>query len=264
MIPPTSIDGTDITGATIDGTDVQEITVDGDVVFKSSVIPNLVDIRFPMDEGSGTTLNDQFSSDTASLINGAGWDTKATATGGFRTSYDDTQSQYWISDTKLPVNETDMTLLMWFEWDGTESSGFWASIFMTPTNPTRTLADGGWAIVYDSGSSFLYINSRSGGSFTGNTSPGYKIDSNEPYFFAWTFSGNSSTYRVYENDSGLTKVYDRSLTATRGQQGTDFYLGGNGDGPLPSFGGFIDDVMVNTTTALTEQEIEDIGNETLR
>jgi len=30
---PTSIDGTDITGATIDGTDVTEITVDGDVVF---------------------------------------------------------------------------------------------------------------------------------------------------------------------------------------------------------------------------------------
>ena len=35
MIPPTSIDGTDITGATIDGTDVQEITVDGDVVFSA-------------------------------------------------------------------------------------------------------------------------------------------------------------------------------------------------------------------------------------
>jgi len=32
---PTSIDGTDITGATIDGTDVQEITVDGDVVFSA-------------------------------------------------------------------------------------------------------------------------------------------------------------------------------------------------------------------------------------
>ena len=37
MIPPTSIDGTDITGATIDGTDVQEITVDGDVVFSATV-----------------------------------------------------------------------------------------------------------------------------------------------------------------------------------------------------------------------------------
>jgi hypothetical protein len=33
--PPTSIDGTDITGATIDGQDVQEITVDGDTVFRA-------------------------------------------------------------------------------------------------------------------------------------------------------------------------------------------------------------------------------------
>jgi len=33
---PTSIDGTDITGATIDGTDVQEITVDGDTVFTAA------------------------------------------------------------------------------------------------------------------------------------------------------------------------------------------------------------------------------------
>jgi len=39
MIPPTSIDGTDITGATIDGTDVQEITVDGDTVFTAEPQP---------------------------------------------------------------------------------------------------------------------------------------------------------------------------------------------------------------------------------
>ena len=39
MIPPTSIDGTDITGATIDGTDVTEITVDGDVVFSAGPTP---------------------------------------------------------------------------------------------------------------------------------------------------------------------------------------------------------------------------------
>jgi len=41
MIPPTSIDGTDITGATIDGTDVQEITVDGDTVFTAG--PTIID-----------------------------------------------------------------------------------------------------------------------------------------------------------------------------------------------------------------------------
>jgi len=36
---PTSIDGTDITGATIDGTDVTEITVDGDTVFTAGPAP---------------------------------------------------------------------------------------------------------------------------------------------------------------------------------------------------------------------------------
>jgi len=36
---PTSIDGTDITGATIDGTDVTEITVDGDTVFTAETLP---------------------------------------------------------------------------------------------------------------------------------------------------------------------------------------------------------------------------------
>jgi len=39
MMPPTSIDGTDITGATIDGTDVQEITVDGQTVFTAETLP---------------------------------------------------------------------------------------------------------------------------------------------------------------------------------------------------------------------------------
>jgi hypothetical protein len=43
MIPPTSIDGTDITGATIDGTDVQEITVDGQTVF--TAVPDSVLIQ---------------------------------------------------------------------------------------------------------------------------------------------------------------------------------------------------------------------------
>jgi len=36
---PTSIDGTDITGATIDGIDVQEITVDGQTVFSAESLP---------------------------------------------------------------------------------------------------------------------------------------------------------------------------------------------------------------------------------
>jgi len=40
---PTSIDGTDITGATIDGTDVTEITVDGDTVFTAGIPNSLIE-----------------------------------------------------------------------------------------------------------------------------------------------------------------------------------------------------------------------------
>jgi len=56
MMPPTSIDGTDITGATIDGTDVQEITVDGQTVF--SALPSTVVTRNPDDDSS--TQTDKF------------------------------------------------------------------------------------------------------------------------------------------------------------------------------------------------------------
>jgi len=43
---PTSIDGTDITGATIDGTDVQEITVDGQTVFTATPASLVAQYRF--------------------------------------------------------------------------------------------------------------------------------------------------------------------------------------------------------------------------
>jgi len=57
MIPPTSIDGTDITGATIDGTDVQEITVDGDVVFSATPVPGTDMFNNPIQQYNADSLN---------------------------------------------------------------------------------------------------------------------------------------------------------------------------------------------------------------
>jgi len=57
-MPPTSIDGTDITGATIDGTDVQEITVDGQTVFTAGPdVPAEGDLqaRYDFSQASGTS-----------------------------------------------------------------------------------------------------------------------------------------------------------------------------------------------------------------
>jgi len=76
MIPPTSIDGTDITGATIDGTDVQEITVDGDTVFTAGpTLPvaysNLV-AWYPFDSAEYGGSN---ADDVTAILGGSGDDT---------------------------------------------------------------------------------------------------------------------------------------------------------------------------------------------
>jgi hypothetical protein len=57
MMPPTSIDGTDITGATIDGTDVTEITVDGQTVFTAGPVPDsgLLQARYDFSQEDGST-----------------------------------------------------------------------------------------------------------------------------------------------------------------------------------------------------------------
>jgi len=78
---PTSIDGTDITGATIDGTDVTEITVDGQTVFSAQNLPiaysNLV-AWYPFDSATYGGAN---TDDVTAIIGGSGNDTAANLTG---------------------------------------------------------------------------------------------------------------------------------------------------------------------------------------
>ena len=78
MIPPTSIDGTDITGATIDGTDVTEITVDGDTVFTAGAptqIPAANDLYAHYDfstvDPNQTTNIPDISGNGENLVNGS-------------------------------------------------------------------------------------------------------------------------------------------------------------------------------------------------
>jgi len=63
-MPPTSIDGTDISGATIDGTEVSEITVDGDVVFSASQTLNVLAFH----DNSGGLFLKQYSNGSYSDI----------------------------------------------------------------------------------------------------------------------------------------------------------------------------------------------------
>jgi len=124
MIPPTSIDGTDITGATIDGTDVQEITVDGQTVF--TAVPDLpasADHQWLGDEGTGTTVNDVIGSKNLSFT-GLNWVSDSDLAGGFgyetdgvndlgTVSYDvnafNTLSVFYT----IITSENNITLLGW-------------------------------------------------------------------------------------------------------------------------------------------------------
>jgi hypothetical protein len=69
--PPTSIDGTDITGATIDGQEVQEITVDGQTVF--TALPKTLESfesgisDYQGDTGNVTTTTGQSTNGNSSL-----------------------------------------------------------------------------------------------------------------------------------------------------------------------------------------------------
>jgi len=114
MMPPTSIDGTDITGATIDGTDVTEITVDGDTVFSAQTLP----VRFsdmvgwwPMDAASygisSPTTADQ-AKDMTAVIGGSADDTAYDCT-VFGATY---QSTGDITDINAGANSG------YFEFDG--------------------------------------------------------------------------------------------------------------------------------------------------
>jgi len=82
MMPPTSIDGTDITGATIDGTDVTEITVDGQTVFEAVSIPASAVLNLNASNYSGSIWTANIGQNVPDNF---GNPTKTTATNGGKT-----------------------------------------------------------------------------------------------------------------------------------------------------------------------------------
>jgi len=75
---PTSIDGTDITGATIDGQDVQEITVDGQTVFTAGpVLPDSAIARWSFEDDLNTSTAVDSIGSFDGNINGATYSTQS-------------------------------------------------------------------------------------------------------------------------------------------------------------------------------------------
>jgi len=243
---PTSIDGTDITGATIDGTDVQEITVDGDVVFTSSQTPvaksDLI-AWYPFESSISDSANDStFGDSTAYDLTEEGESSVQTniqSSGGVTDVIDGASSQYYdmIPDGNITASLTDLTTpftaMGWANFDSLNNSvvfvGDWGGtsrdwyIFIddneirqfddigTNNDTFANFGTNGWshvAAVYDS-TNVLYLDGSQIGTSTGTSGQ--------------TYSGGDGLDIGSRNnvgqfmDGGIddVRIYDSALTSSQ-------------------------------------------------
>jgi len=126
MIPPTSIDGTDITGATIDGTDVTEITVDGQTVFSAVQGADIDGFEtgninnYTGDTSDFTVQSTEVFEGSNSLQCNDGTITTNNPPGGVLPTFGTDFEFYWyVPSTSLPVEPT-----LIYESDGQDAQGY--------------------------------------------------------------------------------------------------------------------------------------------
>ena len=252
MIPPTSIDGTDITGATIDGTDVQEITVDGDVVFSAgpSNLPvaysNLI-AWYPFDTA---TYGGSNTDDVTAILGGSGDDTAYDgnnngltyqSSGGADDINGGSSSGYYFGDTD---GET-MDLLPQSATAGDELS---ISAWIKPLSSGNNEIPGG-NISSGSTAQVLFIINSSNGMVLGNNVNGSfqsSIDGGNPTVNSWnhvvgTVNASAGTREIYLNGSSVATGTMDTGTITAPDPNYPFKIGEEFNGS-PEIDGEIDDL----------------------
>jgi len=264
---PTSIDGTDITGATIDGTDVQEITVDGQTVFTSAPQVNLpvaysnLVAWYPFDSA---TYGGSNADDVTAILGGSGDDTAYDGTvvgatyqfsggvtdinaGANSGAYDFDGSNDYIETSNMPssvLGSNSKTLMYWIEFDSTSKQHTVA--FGTPsTNNSFGL------FVTDITSDLLFYGF--GGGVDYNT--GHTISPNVFEHHAVTYDGSTVNTFVDGQPTPITGASRSLNTASNG-----VYIGTRQD--IQNYNnGRIEDVRVYNTD-LSSTQIQDIYNNT--
>jgi len=253
MIPPTSIDGTDITGATIDGTDVEEITVDGDVVFTSAppAIPSGAVAHYQFEDNTNTSTATDSVGSNDGTITGATYETGKV--GSFALEFTGGSQYVDLGDTNFFEN-TDFT------------AAFWLNLNTIPTNANKyyTLAPGYDDITHPP--HIFYDNNNltnSDGiairSFDGNNVD--FINSNVSHSVgSWVHvaisldNSNGSVNIWIDNSKEVNGATLNNLTTNN----QDYYIGaynsGNGTDE-EGLGGLMDDVVVYDRI-LTDTEID--------
>jgi len=255
---PTSIDGTDITGATIDGTDVTEITVDGQTVFSADsrvAVDNLLfHARFE------NNLDDDIGS-----ANGTATTTSFVSSGGAEDYQNGPDSAYLDMDastevdwgTRLherPDNGQSITMMCWVK------SSNWSD------NTYRMLLGGSGSGLHNT-THISYFRSAQGApsngfcfntiingqvEFLANNSP---HDANEWYHLCGTYDASTDSHDLFIN--GVSSI-DGSLNISRTASSVDMVTGGDWFSSSSTNNKFEIDEARIYDIALSQTQIQDI------
>jgi len=228
---PTSIDGTDITGATIDGTDVTEITVDGDTVFSAESLPvaysNLIAwYAFDSAEYGGSNADD-----VTALFN--------SGQSGDSTAYDGTvsgatyQSSGGVTDINAGPNSGA------FDFDGSNDE---IELGVEQSDMTGAGTIMGW-VKYDSlngdaGTQFAV--KRAGDCITSVTFGEVAIGNFGGKFFGQVYDGSNGN----PIDSGVSITLDTWFHVAHSFSATDIKI-------------YVDGVLENTVSGATPRSLPD-------
>jgi len=194
-MPPTSIDGSEITGATIDGQDVSEITVDGQTVF--TAIP---------DSGVSYWTLDDADTQTGSSIDF--WGSNDGSINGATTGVSGADQEYATNEAYSFDGIDDSVVCGSTALD--ETDGFSISCWVNPDSASgnlpivgawdETTSDRVWAIENKNGSA-AFITSSDGSFQSGNRASGSSL------------SGWTHLVGVYDTNGENIIYVDNSATS---------------------------------------------------
>jgi len=260
MIPPTSIDGTDITGATIDGTDVQEITVDGDVVFSAEQLPvaysNLVAWYPARNSGADATAGDTNSGDStdyggtlgsgASIVSGGGVTDLDTGANSDAFDFDGSNDAEVVTNTggvNLFGADDEGCFTFWVKDDGGGNP-----------HPFGNFDDDDF-IYYDLEDGDFSINGSSGMASLSGPTLGLNW-----YFIVLNYG---STVEYYSTEEGESSINLRDTDSNVGSVflDNDIYFGDIGPSSNLPLDGKMDDIRIYNRS-LSQSELQGIFDNT--
>lgn len=223
----------------------------------SAIPDNLVDDRWTLDEGTGTTGANSLQTVDLNL-NNPNWQSNSKYTGGAAVGFN--SNSYINTKSQININGSKGEILFWADSLNNGGNNFsdilrWGDGMDASTIRTNN----GIRLAFGSGGndSFFCENLNSSGDPTVFNSDGVVDVSADDYFFALRVDGDTTGLRIYD-DSG-SKVADLSGSATRDQSSSASFFIRDW-----SMGGIIDDVMAVQGGVLTEGDEKDIVNETTR